>query len=153
MCCFRYGDELLVTVSYAHSVVGLGYKRDIRGSIIEYKDSHPNCKIFIKIRNTDHSCCARAVVTAKAKADKDPQWNSIRVGDQSGCHLQRNRAFELMKAAEVSPDQPCGIPEIRKFQSVLGPEYQIKVSTLHVKHRVLHKFKCCIYRFGTIFGT
>lgn len=36
---------------------------------------------FIKIINIDHLCCARAIVTAKARIDKHPKWNSIRKGN------------------------------------------------------------------------
>lgn len=36
---------------------------------------------LIKIINREHLCCARAIVTAKARIDKHPKWNSIRKGN------------------------------------------------------------------------
>ena len=35
---------------------------------------------IIQIQNKDDMCCARAIVTAKAKIDGHEQWNSIRQG-------------------------------------------------------------------------
>ena len=45
---------------------------------------------FINIKNKDELCCARAIITAKAKLDKDSRWNSIRLGRTIQKQLQRN---------------------------------------------------------------
>jgi len=42
----------------------------------------------IRIQNDDALCCARALVTAKARVDQRPKWNSIRQGRK----LQRELA-------------------------------------------------------------
>ena len=40
-------------------------------------------KAIILIQNDDDLCCARVLVTVKAKMDNDPQWNAIRLGKKS----------------------------------------------------------------------
>lgn len=37
-------------------------------------------RCFLRIQNKDDLCCARAVVTAKARIDGNEKWNSIRLG-------------------------------------------------------------------------
>ncbi|XP_062579153.1 uncharacterized protein LOC134241085 [Saccostrea cucullata] len=78
-------------------------------------------KCFIRIKNKDDLCCARAIITARAKLDKDQRWNSIR----QGRNIQRTLAEELHKLANVPPGQ-CDLEDVKAFQSVL-PGYQIHV--------------------------
>ena len=78
-------------------------------------------RCFIRVQNKDNLCCARAIVTAKARLDNHEKWNSIRVGR----HIQRDLALQLHDRASV-PLGKCGIPEIKRFQEVM-PEYQIYV--------------------------
>ena len=49
-----------------------------------------NKRCIIRIQNADDLCCARAIVTAKAKLDHHDQWNSIRLG----CNIQGDLAKE-----------------------------------------------------------
>ena len=37
-------------------------------------------RCIIQIKKKDHLGCARAIVTARAKLDRHPKWNSIRLG-------------------------------------------------------------------------
>ena len=76
---------------------------------------------IIQIQNQDDLCCARAIVTAKAKLDNHEQWNNIRQGRR----IQEEMARQLHQQADV-PLVRCGIEEIKKFQSVL-PGFQIHV--------------------------
>ena len=46
-------------------------------------------RCIIQIKNKDNLCCARAIVTAKAKLDNHPLWNSIRQGRLEQRHLAR----------------------------------------------------------------
>jgi hypothetical protein len=48
-------------------------------------------RCIIQIQNKDDMCCARAIVTAKAKIDGHEQWNSI----QRGRRIQEELALEL----------------------------------------------------------
>ena len=68
----------------------------------------------IQIRNTDELCCARAIVTAIARIEKHPQWDSVRRGSQ----LQKNLAVDVHRKAAVNQKR-CGIDEVKRFQAVL----------------------------------
>jgi hypothetical protein len=52
---------------------------------------------IIQIKNNDELCCARAIVTAKAKIDRHEQWNNIR----QGRHIQELLAKDLHEKAGV----------------------------------------------------
>jgi len=92
------------------------------------KPAHQNLQIFkqkkrciIRIRNEDVLCCARALVTTKAKVDKHPKWRSI----QEGRKLQREQALLLHEEAHV-PFGPCGYEELTQFSAAPSLyEYQI----------------------------
>ncbi|WAR14681.1 ZN358-like protein [Mya arenaria] len=75
----------------------------------------------IQIRNNDELCCARAIVTAKARVENHPEWNNIRQGRS----IQQILAEQLHVKAGV-PLGKCGIEEVKKFQAAL-PQYQIHV--------------------------
>ena len=83
---------------------------------------------IVKIRNNDDLCCARAIVTMRARHFKD----------QTGMHkaeyenLKRGRGIQEMQARELHrqaqvPEGSCGEAELRKFQNVLSPDFQIAV--------------------------
>jgi hypothetical protein len=77
---------------------------------------------IVQIKNKDELCCARAIIVAKAKFDKDPQYKCIANNQKP---LQGRLAHKLHEAAGV-PLGPCGIPEIKRFQAVL-PAYQLNM--------------------------
>ena len=60
--------------------------------------------------NDDNLCCARAIVTAKARLDKHTQWESIRRGRK----IQKELALLLHHEANVTPG-PCGYEELTQF--------------------------------------
>ena len=78
-------------------------------------------------------CCARAIVTAKAKIDQHPKWESVR----KGCGIQKTLAEELHLKANV-PLRRCDIEDIKAFQSVL-PDYQIHVISKEAFNAVVFK--------------
>ncbi|MCP3664078.1 MAG: hypothetical protein GY696_16565, partial [Gammaproteobacteria bacterium] len=124
----KYGEEMRVVFIYSSAPKGKGFKRDYQGSVKEHKENHAgHGSAFITIKNQDNSCCARAIITAKAKVDKDPKYDTIRHGDHGRKTKQKRLALDLMEQAGVNPDQACGFPEIGKMRQVLGPLYQIKV--------------------------
>ena len=65
----------------------------------EIRDEYrrPQCLAFylaqkrciIQIKNKDCLGCARAIVTARARLDRHPKWNSIRLGRGEQLHLVR----------------------------------------------------------------
>ena len=69
----------------------------------------------------DHLCCARAIVTAGAKAEQHPQWRSF----QRGLPIQMDSATELHQRAGVRLG-PCGADELKQFALAL-PEYTLVV--------------------------
>ena len=71
-------------------------------------------KSVISIKYNDDLCCARALVTAKARVEQHPQWNNIRQGRSFQEHL----AEELHHEAGVS-FQKCGIEKVKRFQLVM----------------------------------
>ena len=52
---------------------------------------------IVQIRNTDVLCCARALVTAKAKVDQHPKWELFKRGRK----LQKDQALLLHDEAQV----------------------------------------------------
>ena len=77
--------------------------------------------VIIIPRTEENLCCARALVTARAKAENHPQWRSV----QRGRPLQMNSALELHQRAGVRPG-PCGADELHQFALAL-PEYTLVV--------------------------
>ena len=76
---------------------------------------------IVQIRNTDDLCCARALVTAKAKLDRHPKWKSFTKGRK----LQKDQALLLHDEAQV-PLGPCGHEELAQFsQTPSLLDYQI----------------------------
>lgn len=71
----------------------------------------------VQIKNKDHLCCARAIVTIKARVDNNPQHANLRHGrGQQGFLVSK-----LHQEAGVS-EGPCGREELKKFQAYLGSE-------------------------------
>ena len=78
-------------------------------------------KSIVQIRNTDVLCCARALVTAKAKVDRHPKWESFKMGRK----LQKEHALLLHHEANV-PFGPCGYEELTRFSQAPSLfDYQI----------------------------
>lgn len=90
-------------------------------------------KCVIQIQNDDDLCCARAIVTAKARLDQHEYWDNIR----RGRNMQKQLAEQLHVKAGVALGQ-CGIKEIEKFQAVL-PGYQIHVISQEHFNAIIYK--------------
>ncbi|XP_035677014.1 uncharacterized protein LOC118416064 [Branchiostoma floridae] len=85
----------------------------------------------ISIKNDDELCCGRALVVAKAKIDKHPQYESIRKGRK----IQEVLARKLYTDAGVNLG-PCGLDEIRMFQNHLT-DYQIIVVSRNQLNQII----------------
>ena len=77
-----YDETLEITFTIIKAPNGQGnrslkrkYKNDWGGWKAAHT-GHGSC--FIQIKNKDNLCCARALVVAKARVDKDPQFQSIK---------------------------------------------------------------------------
>ena len=80
-----------------------------------------NKKRCLQIKNKDELCCVRAIVVAKAKLDKDPQYKSI-VAHGKPFHTHLAQGFHEIAGVPVGP---CGIEEINKFQAVPGNQLNV----------------------------
>jgi len=76
----------------------------------------------ITIKNNDNLCCARAIVTAKARLDNHPKWDNIR----RGFGKQKELALRLHRQAGVRAGV-CGYEELCKFQECLKDDYRLIV--------------------------
>ena len=89
---------------------GRGHKRKLKPG-----HSHPATYKRMKhsvvtIKNKDDLCCARAIVTSKAKVDNHSHWQSF----QKGAKIQYEQALLLHDEVSV-PHGPCGYEELNKF--------------------------------------
>ena len=108
---FEMDDSFQLSITQVqHAPQGTGKPR--RG-----KPGHPtielltkHSKSIIRIQNDDELCCARALVTAKARVDQHPKWHSIRKGSQ----IQRTLALDLHHEAKV-PFSPCSYDALTAF--------------------------------------
>ena len=119
---FEMDDSFQLSITQVHHAPrGTGKPR-------RHKPGHSNLQIFkqkkrciIRIQNEDVLCCARSLVTAKAKVDQHPKCNSI----CQGTKLQRDLALQLHEEFHLPPG-PCGYEELTQFS--VAPslyEYQI----------------------------
>ena len=94
----------------------------VKRTTLNIRDYLKKKKSVITINNKDDLCLARALVVSIARIENDPRYNYI---IDSGCPVQRERAFDLHEAANV-PLGPCGLKEVELFQQYLV-NYQIIV--------------------------
>ena len=100
---------------------GTGSKRRLKPGHQTLALLKPKKRSIVQIKNDDVLCCARALVTAKAKVDQHPQWESFK----KGRNVQKEQALLLHHDAKV-PVGPCGYEELTQFS--LAPslfDYQI----------------------------
>ena len=80
-------------------------------------------ELVVTIKNKDKLCCARAIVTAKAKVDGNPKWNCFKTGKS----IQRTKALNLHWEVNVSL-QACSYEELQKFALIPSiQDYQLLV--------------------------
>ena len=105
-------------LSFTHVRVpptGSGHKHKLKPSHSAKK------KLSVLLINGDELCCARAIVTAKARLDQHPNWD----GFKRGRRIQAEHAVDLHHKTRV-PQGSCGYDELRAFS--LAPslyDYQI----------------------------
>ena len=95
-------------------------------------------KTVVTIPQTDENlCCARAIVTARAKVENHPQWRAFKRGRQ----LQLQSAIQLHETSGVRPG-PCGADELHQFALAL-PKYTLVVVDAN------RAYACFAYGHGT----
>lgn len=90
-------------------------------------------KCILQIQNNDDLCCARAIVTAKARIEKHEKWESIR---KCG-NVQETMAIQLHTQAGVALVK-CGVEEVKLFQKIM-PQYQIHVISQQHFNGIIYK--------------
>ena len=125
---FEMDDSFQLSITQVHHAPqGTGKPR--RG-----KPGHPTMKVLtakknsvIRIQNKDELCCARALVTAKARLDQHPKYRSI----QQGTNLQKELALLLHHEAKV-PFGPCSYDALTAFSAAPSlANYQIILVDAH----------------------
>ena len=97
-------------------------------------------KTVVTIPQTDENlCCARAIVTARAKVENHPQWRAFKRGRQ--LQLQLQSAIQLHETSGVRPG-PCGADELHQFALAL-PKYTLVVVDAN------RAYVCFAYGHGT----
>ena len=125
---FEMDDSFQLSITQVHHAPQ-GTGRPRRG-----KPGHPTMQILtktsksvIRIQNRDDLCCARALVTAKARVDQHPKYHSIRQGTK----LQKELALLLHHETNV-PFGPCSYDALTKFSAAPSlAHYQIILVDAH----------------------
>ena len=125
---FEMDDSFQLSITQVHHAPqGTGRKRST-------KPGHPTLEVLtarsrsvIRIQNRDDLCCARALVTAKARLDQHPKWESIRHGRK----IQKELALLLHHEAKV-PLGPCSYDALTAFSAASSlANYQIILVDAH----------------------
>ena len=127
---FVIDESLIIELSHVDMPDGRAQKRC---KFVNTEKFLYNKKCIIHIQNDDDLCCARAIVSAKAKLDQHVKWNSIRLGKL----LQEELAIQLHYQASV-PIKTCGVEGKKKCQDVL-PDYQIQVVSQDHFNAIIYK--------------
>ena len=119
---FEMDDSFQLSITQVHYAPrGSGRKRHTKPGHQTLQKLAAKKRSVIRIQNDDDLCCARALVTAKARMDQHPKWNSIRKGGK----LQKELALLLHHEADV-PFGPCRYKDLTKFSTAPSLyDYQI----------------------------
>ena len=110
---FEMDDSFQVSITQVHHAPqGTGRRRQDKPGHQPLRNLIPKKRSIIQIQNKDDLCCARALVTAKAKVDQHPKWHSIRKGGK----IQKELALLLHHEANV-PFGPCGYDALTQFST------------------------------------
>ena len=120
---FDGDDSLQINIQHVQMPWGAG-KTSREKVWIELEKILRNKKCIIRILDKGNICCACAIVTAKARLDNDSFYESIHKGNKNHHTIQGRLAVQL-RDANVSLG-PCGLEEIKKFESHLK-DYQMVV--------------------------
>jgi hypothetical protein len=103
---FTWDDSVGVNVVHVEMPQeGTGRNRDV----VNLESYLTKKRGIIQIKNKDDLCCARAIIVAKEKLDKDPHYEAIGKPNRA---MQPRLARELHESAGV-PLGPCGIRKSR----------------------------------------
>lgn len=121
---FRVDETFQLSFTHVKAPLrGSGHKRKLKPGHCDPREFRQLKQSIIQIRNRDELCCARAIVTAKARLDNHPAWNYIRQGRR----IQDIEAIKLHDEAHVAQG-PCGYEELSLFAKAPSlQDYQLIV--------------------------
>lgn len=122
-----------VHLNLIHVAMPSGGKGKIGRGGVNFKKRLQTKRCFVQIKNKDELCLARAIVTAIAHVNENPNRGSF----TKGAAIQRNEAVELHQRAGV-PLIKCGLEEVKKFQEKL-PECQIVIVSAEQFDQIVYK--------------
>ena len=107
---------------------GSGHKKKNNPGRMCLERENKKKRCIVAIKNEDNLCCARAIVTMRARCHKEDGVDALRLWDslKKGYPVQQQQAQTLHQQAGVAVGA-CGLPELAKFQQALGPSYQLLV--------------------------
>ena len=112
---FELNDTFSVSITRVrHGPSGTGTKRKMKPKHKSTESLRLQKHTVIRIKNNDLLCCARALVTAKAKLERPRDWDNIRKG--------RKRQTELAEQLHANAGVEfgaCSYAELQKFQDYL----------------------------------
>ena len=83
-------SDFYLTFIHAPLPAGGAWCRGAAGSLVSYLDKK---RCLIQIPNQDNLCCARAIVTGKARLDLHSMWHNIRQGRKDQLRLAKELHF------------------------------------------------------------
>ena len=108
---FEMDDSFQLSITQVHHAPqGRGKPRRNKPGHAQLSTLTAQKRSVIRIQNDDDLCCARALVTAKARLDQHPKWHSVR----KGCNLQKELALPLHEEARV-PSGSCSYDALTAF--------------------------------------
>ena len=130
---FELDDSFQLSFTQARTAPwGSGTKRKPKPGHAEPQTFKRLKHTVITIKNKDELCCARAIVTAKAKADNHPKRESFKRGKS----IQRTEVLNLHWEVNV-PLQACGYEELQTLaQAPTLQDYQLLVINETRSYRV-----------------
>ena len=123
---FRLNDTVIIDINHVKAPEGSGKSKRKR-TTLNIRDHLKEKKSVICINNKDDYCLACALAVSIARIENDPKYVQIK---NSNRPVQLERALDLHQAANV-PLGPCGINEVKLFQSYLSNYKIIIVSGDH----------------------
>ena len=128
-------DNFFTDLTFVRTPSNGGQFKKYNIKSMSFQDMLRKKQSIITIHNRDELCCARAIVTLKARIEGDSHYPNVRKGRP----IQTRLAQQLHRDAQV-PELACGTAELDAFQEVLGHDYQIIVLE-GIKGHIIYKNK------------
>ena len=115
-------EELYVEFILLKKPGTAGRRKQFNIHRMSYEEMLKKKRCIIAIANKDLLCAARAIVTLKARIDRDHHYEGLKRGRP----IQTRLAKQLHQEANV-PERACGRHDLEAFQTHLGHQYQLIV--------------------------